>query len=152
MNTDDFEKRLQRQSMRPIPREWRREILDAARRTGDPQLSTLRSKAAAEDGATSKPQTTSWRRELLWPCPQAWAGLAAAWMVILFLNMASREPVQAAKTSKAAPAPELLIALKEHRRLLADLIGTPTVGAPPKPFQPRPSKGVVHPNVVCYFP
>ena len=151
MNADDFEKRLQRQSMRPIPREWRREILDAARRTGDPQLSTLRSKAAAEDGATSKPQTTSWRRELLWPCPQAWAGLAAAWMVILFLNMASREPVQAAKTSKAAPAPELLIALKEHRRLLAELIGTPTVVEPPKPFEPRPRSEILHPTVSVQF-
>ena len=139
MNADDFEKRLQRRSMRPVPREWRGEILDAARRAGDHQLST------------SKPQTTSWRRELLWPCPQAWAGLAAAWMVILFLNMASREPVQAAKTSKAAPAPELLIALKEHRRLLAELIGTPTVVEPPKPFEPRPRSEILHPTVSVQF-
>ena|SRR5438105_2013987 len=144
MNTDDFEERLQRQSLRPIPREWRREILDAARRAGDPQLSTLRSKATAEDGLTINPQPTSWWRELLWPCPQAWAGLAAAWMVILFLNMASREPVQVAKTSKSAPTPELLIALREHQRLLAELIGTPTVVEPPKPFEPRSRSEILH--------
>jgi len=72
-------------------------------------------------------------------------------MVILFLNMASREPVQAAKTSKAAPAPELLIALKEHRRLLAELIGTPTVVEPPKPFEPRPRSEILHPTVSVQF-
>ena len=30
MNTDDFEKRIERQPLRKIPGEWRREILQAA--------------------------------------------------------------------------------------------------------------------------
>jgi|SRR5437867_10738073 len=135
MNADDFEKRLQRRSMRPVPREWRGEILDAARRAGDHQLSTI------------NPQPTSRWRELLWPCPQAWAGLAAAWVLILALNAATRDPVQVAKTAKGAPAPELLIALREHRRLLAELIGTPTVFEPTKTLQPRPRSELSHRTV-----
>src|SRR5438128_12600352 len=102
MNADDFEKRLQRRSMRPVPREWRGEILDAARRAGDHQLSTI------------NPQPASWWRELLWPCPQAWAGLAAAWVLILALNAATRDPVQVAKTAKATPAPGLRLSPEEH--------------------------------------
>ena len=144
MNADDFEKRLQRQSMRPIPREWRREILDAARRAGDPQRSTLRSKAAAEDGATSKPQTTSWRRELLWPCPQAWAGLTAVWAVILFLNAVSREPVQVVTTPRRPPGRDVLRAWKERERMLAELASLPGPAEPPKPFAPRPRSEIAH--------
>src|SRR5438128_12321321 len=123
MNTDDFEERLQRQSLRPIPREWRREILDAARRAGDPQLSTLRSKATAEDGLTINPQRTSWWRELLWPCPQAWAGLAVVWVVILALNGATREPGQVARTQGPPTAREMLMALQERQRLVPQLVG-----------------------------
>src|SRR5881394_3386343 len=126
MNTGDFEKRLERQDMRPIPREWREEILNAARRAGDPQPSTL------------NPQPTSWWRELLWPSPQAWAGLAVAWVLILGLNAATREPVQVVTAQSTAPAREVLMALKERRRLLAELAGSPTQVEPQKPLAPRP--------------
>src|SRR5438876_7981392 len=101
MNADDFDKRLQRQTLRPIPHEWRSEILDAARRAGEPQPSTFNS------------QPTSWWRELLWPCPQAWACLAAMWVLVLLLDLASRDPVRVAKASKPAPAPEFFMALRE---------------------------------------
>ena len=126
MNTDDFEKRLQRQDMRPIPREWREGILNAARRAGDHQLSTI------------NPQPTSWWRELFWPCPQAWAGLAAAWVLILAVNAATREPVQVATVQSTAPAREVLMALKERRRLLAELAESPAQVEPQKPLAPRP--------------
>ena len=143
MNADDFEKRLQRQSMRPIPHEWRGEILDAARRAGDHQLSTLPSKATAEDG----PQPTSWWRELLWPCPQAWAGLAAAWVLILALNAATREPVQIVTAQSTPPAREVLMALKERRRLLAELAGSPAQVEPQKPLAPKPRSELSHRTV-----
>src|SRR5213594_2977907 len=125
MSMDDFEERLQRQSVRPMPREWRQEILDAARRASAHQLST------------PNPRTTPWWRERLWPCPQAWACLAAAWVVVLLLNLASRDPVRVANTSKPALAPEFFMALREHRRLLAELIGPPPFIEPHKPFEPR---------------
>jgi len=133
MNTDDFEKQLREQPLRQIPVEWREETMDAARRVPDHQLSTL------------NPQPTSWWRELLWPCPQAWAGLAAVWAVVFVLNVASRDPVQVATISKSAPAPEILIALREHRRLLAELIGLPPVAEAPKPFEPRPRSDISPP-------
>ena len=135
MNADDFEKRLQRRSMRPVPREWRGEILGAARRAGDHQPSTI------------NPQPTSWWRELLWPCPQAWAGLAAAWVLILALNAATREPVQVATAQSTPPAREVLMALKERRRLLAELAGPPVQVEPQKPLAPRPRSELSHRTV-----
>lgn len=128
MNTDDFEKQLQRQPIRPVPREWRRDILRAAAKTcGSPQPSTLNS------------QPSSWWRELLWPCPQAWAGLAAVWVIILTLNSASPgDPTTIAKRP-ASPAPETLLALREQRRLLAELIAPVTDAAEPtRAYVPRP--------------
>ena len=135
MNTDDFEKRLQRQDMRPIPREWRGEILDAARR------------ASAHQRSTPNSRTTPWWRELLWPCPQAWAGLAAAWVLILALNAETREPVQVATARSTPPAREVLMAFKERRRLLAELVGPPVQVEPQKPLAPRPRSELSHRTV-----
>ena len=125
--------------MRSIPGEWRDEILSVA-------AGVSRRHSPSHESTFAAP-TKVWWRELLWPCPQAWAGLAAVWGVILVLNLASRDPVEAAKTSKAAPAPKLLIALREHRRLLAELIGSTTVLESPKPFEPRPRSEISHPIV-----
>jgi hypothetical protein len=143
MSTDDFEKRLRRQNMRPMPREWREEILDAARR------------ACVHERANPDLRTTQWWRELLWPCPQAWACLAAVWVVVLLLNLDSREPVRVAKTT--IPAPEFFMALREHRRLLAELMGTPLPVEtqksfePRKPSEPRPRGEIAHPMFTDQF-
>jgi len=126
MNPDDFEKRLEHQRLRPIPGAWRGEILDAARRARDHQLSTI------------TPQPTCGWREFLWPCPQAWAGLAAVWVLILLLNSVTREPARAAQSPNSPRAPEVLMALRDHRRLLAELIESPTEVEPPKPSVPGP--------------
>jgi len=127
MNSDDFEKRLERQTIRPIPGEWRREILRAteipvSRRAR--LLSTLNHQLST----------------LLWPCPQAWAGLAAVWLVILTVNFLTFEssPVIA---QKAFPrSPETLMALRQHGWLFAEL-NEPRevpVAERPKPLPPRP--------------
>ena len=135
MRPEDFEKQLQRQPLRKIPAEWRGEILDAARRARDHQLSTI------------TPQPTSWWRELLWPCPQAWAGLAAVWVLILALNSVTREPARAAQSPNTPRAPEVLMALRDHRRLLAELIESQTSAEAPKPFVPRPRSELSHRTV-----
>ena len=126
MNLDEFEKQLRQQPLRQIPAEWRGEILDAARNVYDPQLSTL------------NPQPIPWWRELLWPCPQVWAGLAAVWAVILLLNVASHETIEVASRQKSPPSRELIMALQEQRRLFSELIEA----APPveraRTFVPRP--------------
>jgi len=135
MNPDDFEKRLEHQRLRPIPGAWRGEILDAARRARDHQPSTF------------NPQPASWWRELLWPCPQAWAGLAAVWVLILALNSVTREPARAAQSPNTPRAPEVLMALRDHRRLLAELIESQTSAEAPKPFVPRPRSELSHRTV-----
>ena len=136
MKPDDFERQLQRQTPREIPGEWRHEIMDAAKRANNVPLSTR------------NPRRSPWWRELLWPCPQAWAGLAAVWLAILFLSAASREPVQISKTSNAAPAREQLMALQERRRLLAELMGSSVVAEPAKAFQPRPRSEILRRTVM----
>src|SRR5437870_4722803 len=118
MNTDDFEERLRRQSLRPIPHEWRREILDAAGCAGEPQPSTFDSRA------------TSWWREWLWPCPQAWAGIAAVWMILLGLYFTPPSSSRAMTAQTPAPSPEARVALAAQRREMARLLEGPAEPAP----------------------
>lgn len=128
MNSDDFEKRLQRQTFRKVPANWRDEILSAAK-----------TKSVSIPSAPDL-QRTSWWRELLWPCPQAWGGLAAVWLIILTLNFAMREPrIEMAKA--APPSPEVVAALREQRRLYLELAGMPMNESPaiPKSATPGPS-------------
>ena len=132
MKPDDFEKQLQQQPMRAIPGEWRGEILGAA------------TSAASKQYEPSKPTSflstlNHQLSALLWPCPQAWAGLAAVWLIILAVNVTSTDrTTQIAKSE--TPSPEMIMALKEQRRELAQLVGhldTEPV-EPPKTVTPRP--------------
>ena len=114
MNTDDFEQRLQRQPLRQIPAEWRAEILDACRE----------SKVESREQERLWPSTLVSRLStVLWPHPKAWAGLAAVWILIFFVNFSMRDtpPVIAEKT--APPSPEVIVELKQQQRMLAELIG-----------------------------
>src|SRR5438105_4053189 len=97
MNPDDFEKQLERQPIRTVPAEWRAGILQAASESSVPQPSTTNS------------QPVSWWRELFWPCPQAWAGLAAAWVVILVIHFASAEPTESIAKTAAPSAQEIMV-------------------------------------------
>jgi hypothetical protein len=127
MNSDDFEKRLEQQSIREIPGEWRREILRTVEHASVPQLKTKSSKLKI------------FIAELLWPCPQAWAGLAAIWIVILALNFGSDEPKPKFAKSEP-PSRDMILAMKEQRRLYLELVGTSSNEAaePPKELAPRP--------------
>lgn len=129
LKMDDFEQRLQRQPLRQVPTAWREEILAAAEAAGSPRLSTLESRPLS-----------SWWRELLWPCPQAWAGLAAVWLVILAVNFSLRDETHTVARNSPPPSPELIMALRQQERLLTEMIGpreTPATERP-KPFQPQP--------------
>lgn len=125
MNTDDFEKRLQQQPMRQIPAEWRHEILQNAK-------SSLLSRQSP-----SVTHQTPWWKDLLWPCPQAWVGLAAVWLVILGLNFEfkSHQAPQLAKNS--TPVPDFLAIMQEQQRLMTELVDShqPAVAERPKMFR-----------------
>jgi hypothetical protein len=119
---DPFEARLRRQPLRGVPTDWREEILAAA---------------AANRGAEPGRELALlaavrlWLRELLWPAPQAWAGLAAVWLVLLAVNLTTREPASANLARFAAPAtPVRRELLSEQHQLFAELVGPP---------EPRPA-------------
>ena len=78
--------------------------------------------------------------ELLWPYPQAWAGLAAVWLVILTLNFAMQEP-ESKMAKTLPPSPEVIAALKEQRRMYLELVGLQAKEAaePPKNTTSGPS-------------
>ncbi len=128
MNPDDFEKQLERQPLRTVPAGWRAGILLAARESSVSQPST------------SNPRRVAWWRELFWPCPQAWAGLAAVWVVILLIHFSSAERTESIVAASVPPSPQEMMVLKEQKQMLAKLMAPfdQPAGEPPKPYVPRP--------------
>src|SRR3954471_23208930 len=107
---DDFESQLSQQKIRGVPSHWKKQILATA------------AQAAAQSSPEAQPGVAwSWR-DLLWPCPQVWAGFAAAWLLVLFLNVAIKETSTAsAMASQTAPA--RLDGYEERQRLMAEILG-----------------------------
>ncbi|HEY5793261.1 MAG TPA: hypothetical protein VIS74_08180 [Chthoniobacterales bacterium] len=68
MNPDSIETRLAQIPLRELPPEWKQAVLARSRRT-----------------ATPAPLRLNFR-DWLWPHPWAWAGVAAAWLLIAGLN------------------------------------------------------------------
>jgi hypothetical protein len=139
MNPDHFEKRLERQPLRQVPGEWREEILSAARQASLPQhapRSTLHAPPSASLLSTLHHQLST----LLWPHPVAWAGLAAIWLMILGVNLTTRDAAQVVAKHAPPASPQVFMAFQEQERLLSELFGpgeTP-VAEQPKPRLPRP--------------
>jgi hypothetical protein len=124
-----------------------REILLARHREAEPQLDSIRRNVIAAFGKSSKRGSFPVHvlkscRDLLRMPRLAWTGLAAAWMVIIALHLASSEtaPAQTHAAQRTAKrSPEMLQALREQRRLFAELVGfgsAPEAEAPR--FVPRP--------------
>jgi hypothetical protein len=137
MKPDEFENQLQRQPLRPVPTEWRAEILQAARASVSPHASRL------------APHALPWWQQWLWPNPKAWAGLAAAWIAIAVLNVTSAPG--RAQLAKVSPKPSLEVetSLAAQRRELARLLDNFTEPTPaPKAGPPGPrSENVSPPRV-----
>ena len=112
-NPDPLESLLRRQPTRPVPPAWRDEILRAARAA-----------AASRPAPVERPRAAGWLAALLWPHPVAWAGLAAIWLVVLGLNLASPEPSRHEMARETAPpSPQMRELLQQQEQLLAELIG-----------------------------
>src|SRR5438445_9101512 len=78
-------------------------------------------------------------QELFWPCRRVWIGLGAAWLVILALNLAAGQTPKLAVNKTTRPSRETLMAVREQRKLLIQLLdsGVSVSSAPPGPVRPR---------------
>ncbi len=129
---DEFERRLQSHPQRQIPASWRAGILRVAK-AAVPQQAMPAHRAAGTS------HVISWLRGWLWPAPQAWAGLTAVWLVVLAVDLSSREPSAEASASRAIPpSAQSQEMLREQRELLAELVGPPGPTEATKPPIPRP--------------
>ncbi len=78
MTPEELEKRIAEIPDASPPREWRAAILQTALTPAEPE------KVAAPP----------WRwSDWLWPCPQAWIGLAACWLILGPLHLVTGVPV-----------------------------------------------------------
>ena len=134
MKPDDFEQRLQLQPLRAVPDEWRAEILGAASAT-----------VAAQQNRRAV-LTTNWLSTLnsqlstlLWPHPQAWAGLAAVWLVIFALKLSTGDDGRVVG-KKSSMSPEVIAELWQQKLLFTELVGEVEVreAKPPKRLPSRP--------------
>ncbi len=127
MKTDDFEQQLKRQPFRQVPERWREEILD---------------KATAAQPVSRSERWSGWKwwRELLWPCPQAWAALGAAWIIMVGLNahLSDNHVAPMVKRGPRQISQEMLMALQQQWHLRMELSGTGEPTTPAEPAQPRP--------------
>lgn len=125
MNFDEFERDLSRRQLRAVPAEWRTQIFRAASR---------------EQTRSIGAQTPFSWRELLWPCPQAWAGLAALWVLILALNATPDDSAldRTTQAQSGPPSPQLRLALQMQRQLRAELMELSTATSSQEAETPRP--------------
>jgi hypothetical protein len=123
-----------------------REILLDHHHSVEPKLDVirqhlLRSQQRALESKSSESHSSSARRslrELLLPFRWHLAGIGAAWMLIIFLNSDSSTAASQAGRDASSP-PQLLVALREYRRQLAELLDV-SVNAEPaqsRPFVPK---------------
>ena len=117
MNADKLERRLQRQSIRDIPAEWRTQILStAAAAAGSTRNHHLRSVLTVF--VRLRNQIVS----LLWPSPKVWASLAAIWLLLAGANRAMFNPTEPSAISGPRPVAGSVATWKEQARILAELM------------------------------
>ncbi|PAW83957.1 MAG: hypothetical protein B9S33_12730 [Pedosphaera sp. Tous-C6FEB] len=126
--------------------------LDALRtRAGDLQSPSVASAMDSNGGckpparasqlSTFNPQPASLWERLFGPNPLAWAGLAAAWLVLFAVNRSGSESATAASIASRASQPsEAAVAeiVRERRREMAELLNLdePKTAAPSRPEPP----------------
>lgn len=131
---DPFEERLRRLPLCEPPPEWRAEILAEARSV---------SKQRRSPPATAAHSSwAGWLRELLWPAPRAWAGLAGVWAALLVFDIVTSESAPGSLARETLPAaPQTREQLRAQHQLYAELIGLPaerrSEGRPPSRFPPH---------------
>ncbi len=77
-------------------------------------------------------------RELIFPSRRTWAGIAAAWALILVVNFSLRDPGQGGAAKVTAPE---MMSFQEQQKLVNELLAdrfVPVDFDRPKTFTPRP--------------
>ena len=125
-----------------------REVLLARHQAAEPKLNALRRDVLANLSRTEScggdgvNRFAAACRELFRMPRWAWSGLAAAWLVIVVLNIAAKETpaTQQAPSAIAKRSTDTLQALREQKKLFAELVGMrPETGDAEAPhFVPRP--------------
>jgi len=128
-----------------------RELLLAQHRAAEPKLDTLRREVVdqcraerqvnvhAVHGTRAETIASLFWRELILPSRRLWTGLAGAWVVILAIHFALRDPVSTGSPKVYVPA---MMSFQEQQKLLNNLLtdrSSPMDVDRPKPFVPRPS-------------
>ena len=122
MSLDDFEKQLRRRPLRSVPADWREEILKSARNT------------AKRHPSLSDAEPMIWWREFLLPLRWHLAGISAAWLLFALLNIDPSFTPIPTMAKQDSPSPrQFLMALRESRRQLLELIQTPVTETDPAP-------------------
>jgi len=127
---NEFEQKLSRQPLRQVPADWRAEILAAA------DVNRREVVRAFTSAATIRLRL----REIFWPAPTAWAGLAAVWIFIFAVNFSMRDTFPRIAEKSAPPSPKVMVELKKQQLLFAELMGpreTPDADRQ-KIFSPKP--------------
>jgi hypothetical protein len=131
---NEFERKLERQPLRPIPREWKAEIFAALDRLAQRPASTCEGSdserfagsAAMVEGGHLLRLSALWR-EWLWPSPAAWAALLALWAGLLALYFSAPQTRATVATQPTAPltsAPRgSLLAFQTQHGLAAEVVG-----------------------------
>ncbi len=124
-----------------------REILLKQYRPVESKLDALRSEVVAQCREGRRVVVTKsvltylplllWR-ELIFPSRRTWAGIAAAWVLILVVNFSLRDPGQDGAAKVTAPE---MMSFQEQQKLVNELLAdrfVPDDVDRPKTFTPRP--------------
>ena len=99
-----------------------RELLLGRHKTAGPRLDQIRHGIVDRIGTPRPFVALKLWQELILPARRAWICLAAGWVVILALNLASGGDASVAIHETGPMDPESVIALQRQQRLMAQLI------------------------------
>jgi hypothetical protein len=135
-----------------------REVLFEKHQAAEPKLDAIREQVVADltpgrnadTGARSAQGASAWQpeafalqtgwRQFLWSLRWHLAGLSAAWLVALVLNIDNTPDQAQGVTPQDSTSPrQLLVALRENQRQLRALIAAPASESVPEPSRFAPS-------------
>jgi hypothetical protein len=168
----DFEKQLQRQPLRELPRDWRAEILAGAglrdrgeimrhfRPVGRDSVEPKLDLPGKSHGSTESRRTLPAVIDVLpsegvstWPSPRAWAALAAVWVVIFLLHLTAPDEPRLARNSPPMTLQSFAM-LHEQTMRMALLLGQSDqtdAGEPPAalPVPPKPRSEIARKQLMA---